>query len=76
VVPSSNLQLAFTAFGGCNTDVQGFEVNNLTNTAFANVVVTYGTKNEHCSRHTEKWQGGKTEAEVYLLPIGALHIMV
>jgi hypothetical protein len=76
VLPNSNLQLAFTVFGGYNTDLQGLKVTNLTNTAFAKVVVTYGTQNENCSRHTERRQRGKTEAEVYLLPIGALHIMV
>jgi hypothetical protein len=76
VVSNSNLQLALPLFGGCNTDLQGFEVNNLINPAFGEVVVTYGTRSEDCLRHAEKRQRGKTEAEVYLLPIGALHNMV
>jgi hypothetical protein len=76
VVSDSDLQLAFTVFGGYNTDLQGFEVNNLTNTAFVKVVMTYGKRSEDCLRHGEKRQRGKTEAEVYILPIGALHIMV
>jgi hypothetical protein len=72
VVPDSDLHLAFTVFGGYNTDLQGFEVKNLINTAFGKVVVTYGNRSEDCLRHAERRQRGKTEAEVYLLPIGAL----
>ena len=72
MVPDSDLQLAFTVFGGYNTDLQGFEVNNLTNTAFGKVVVTDGTQNENCSRHAERRQRGKAEAEVYVLSVRAL----
>ncbi|MDY6952339.1 MAG: hypothetical protein SWE60_12565 [Thermodesulfobacteriota bacterium] len=39
MVPNTRLQLAFKVFKGYSTDVQGFEVTHLTESAFKEVVV-------------------------------------